>query len=126
MMKISTLFASTLRDVPADAEVVSHQLLLRAGYIRRITSGVYSYLPLMWRTLQKISTIVREEMNRANAQELLMPILQPRELWESSGRWSVYGDELMRLKDRHQRDFCLAPTGEEVITQLAQIEVKIS
>ena len=124
MMKISTLFASTLRDVPADAEVVSHQLLLRAGYIRRITSGVYSYLPLMWRTLQKISTIVREEMNRANAQELLMPILQPRELWESSGRWSVYGDELMRLKDRHQRDFCLAPTGEEVITQLAQIEVK--
>jgi prolyl-tRNA synthetase len=124
MMKISTLFASTLRDVPADAEVVSHQLLLRAGYIRRITSGVYSYLPLMWRTLQKISTIVREEMNRANAQELLMPILQPRELWESSGRWCVYGDELMRLKDRHQRDFCLAPTGEEVITQLAQLEVK--
>jgi prolyl-tRNA synthetase len=123
-MKLSTLFASTLRETPAEAEVVSHQLLLRAGYIRRITSGVYSYLPLLWRTLQKISTIVREEMNAANAQELLMPILQPKELWEASGRWSVYGDELIRLKDRHQRDFCLAPTGEEVITQLAQLEVK--
>jgi prolyl-tRNA synthetase len=123
-MKLSTLFASTLRETPAEAEVVSHQLLLRAGYIRRITSGVYSYLPLLWRTLQKISTIVREEMNATNAQELLMPILQPKELWEASGRWSVYGDELIRLKDRHQRDFCLAPTGEEVITQLAQLEVK--
>lgn len=123
-MKLSTLFASTLRETPAEAEVISHQLLLRAGYIRRITSGVYSYLPLLWRTLQKISTIVREEMNAANAQELLMPILQPKELWEASGRWSVYGDELIRLKDRHQRDFCLAPTGEEVITQLAQLEVK--
>ncbi len=123
-MKMSKLFVTTLRENPADAEVVSHQLLVRAGFIRRLTSGIYSYLPLMWRVLKKVETIVREEMDLAGAQELLMPILQPADIWRESGRWEVYGKELMRLKDRHDRECCLGPTHEEVITTLAKNEVK--
>lgn len=123
-MKMSSLLAPTLREVPADAEVVSHQLLVRGGYIRRLANGVYSYLPLMARVLQKVERIVREEMNRAGAQELIMPILQPAELWQSSGRWEVYGELMMRVKDRHNRDYGLAPTAEEVITDIATREIQ--
>lgn len=123
-MKLSRLLAPTLRDVPAEAEVISHQLLMRAGYIRRVAGGIYSYLPLMFRVLNKVNTIVREEMNKAGAQELQLPILQPAELWQQSGRWQRYGQELMRLKDRHGREACLAATAEEVITDLANSEVR--
>lgn len=123
-MRMSHLLAPTLRENPAEAEVVSHQLLVRAGYIRRLANGVYNYLPLMWRVLRKVEQIVREEMDRAGAQELLMPILQPAEVWQSSGRWDVYGDLMMRVKDRHGRDYGLAPTAEEVITDIATKEVR--
>ena len=123
-MKMSKLFVQTLREYPSDAEVVSHKLLVRAGYIRKLTSGVYNYLPLMWRVLKKVENIVREEMDRAGAQELLMPFVQPKELWEESGRWEVYGKELMRLKDRHNRDMCLGPTHEEIITAVARDGLK--
>lgn len=123
-MKMSKLFVQTLREFPADAEVVSHKLLVRAGYIRKLAIGVYNYLPLMWRVLRKIENIVREEMNNAGAQELLMPFIQPQELWEESGRWEVYGKELMRLKDRHDRGMCLGPTHEEVITAIARDGLK--
>lgn len=119
-MRMSKLFVQTLREFPADAEVASHKLLVRAGYIRKLTSGVYNYLPLMWKVLKKVENIVREEMDAAGAQELLMPFVQPQELWEESGRWEVYGKELMRLKDRHNRDMCLGPTHEEVITSIAR------
>lgn len=122
-MRVSALLIPTLRDVPAEAEVISHKLLLRAGMIRKSASGVYTYLPLGWRVIQKISNIVREEMNRAGGQELLLPIIQPAELWLESGRWHVYGPELFRLKDRHERDFCLGPTHEEIITDLVRKEV---
>ena len=123
-MRMSKLFVQTLRDFPADAEVMSHKLLVRAGYIRRLSSGIYNYLPLMWRTLRKVETIVREEMDRAGAQELLMPFVQPEELWQESGRWDVYGKELMRLKDRQGRGMCLGPTHEEVITHIAREGIK--
>lgn len=119
-MRMSKLFVQTLREFPADAEVASHKLLVRAGYIRKLTSGVYNYMPLMWRVLKKVENIVREEMDASGAQELLMPFVQPQELWEESGRWEVYGKELMRLKDRHSRDMCLGPTHEEVITSIAR------
>jgi len=124
IMRMSKLLAPTLRENPAEAEVVSHQLLVRAGYIRRLANGVYNYLPLMWRVLRKVEQIVREEMDRAGAQELLMPILQPAEVWQSSGRWDVYGDLMMRVKDRHGREYGLAPTAEEVITDIATKEVR--
>ncbi len=123
-MKMSKLFVQTLREFPSDAEVVSHKMLARAGYIRKLTSGVYNYLPLMWRVLKKIENIVREEMDNAGAQELLMPFVQPKELWEESGRWEVYGRELMRLKDRHDREMCLGPTHEEIITSIARDGLK--
>ena len=123
-MKMSKLFVQTLREYPSDAEVVSHKLLVKAGFIRKLTSGVYNYLPLMWRVLKKIENIVREEMDNAGAQELLMPFVQPKELWEESGRWEVYGKELMRLKDRHDRGMCLGPTHEEVITSVARDGLK--
>lgn len=123
-MKMSKLFVQTLREFPADAEVISHKLLVRAGYIRKLASGVYNYLPLMWRVLKKVENIVREEMDNAGAQELLMPFVQPKELWEESGRWEVYGRELMRLKDRHDRDMCLGPTHEEIITSIARDGIK--
>lgn len=123
-MKMSKMFVQTLREFPSDAEVVSHKMLARAGYIRKLTSGVYNYMPLMWRVLKKVETIVREEMDRAGAQELLMPFVQPKELWEQSGRWEVYGRELMRLRDRHDREMCLGPTHEEVITSIARDIIK--
>jgi len=123
-MKMSKLFVQTLREFPSDAEVVSHKMLARAGYIRKLTSGVYNYLPLMWRVLKKVETIVREEMDAAGAQELLMPFVQPKELWEESGRWDAYGRELMRLKDRHDRVMCLGPTHEEIITAIARDGLK--
>lgn len=123
-MKMSKLFVQTLREFPSDAEVVSHKMLVRAGFIRKLTSGVYNYLPLMWRVLKKVENIVREEMDAAGAQELLMPFVQPKELWEESGRWGAYGSELMRLKDRHGRDMCLGPTHEEIITSIARDGLK--
>lgn len=123
-MKMSKMFVQTLREFPSDAEVVSHKMLARAGYIRKLTSGVYNYMPLMWRVLKKVETIAREEMDRAGAQELLMPFVQPKELWEQSGRWEVYGRELMRLRDRHDREMCLGPTHEEVITSIARDIIK--
>jgi prolyl-tRNA synthetase len=123
-MRGTQLFLPTLREVPAEAEVLSHQLMLRAGMIRKLASGVYTMLPLGNRVLRKIENIIREEMERQGSQELLMPTLQPAELWRESGRWDVYGPELMRLKDRHNRDFCLGPTHEEVITDLVRREVK--
>ena len=123
-MKMSKLFFTTLRETPADAEVISHQLLVRAGFIRKTTSGIYTYMPLMWKVLKKIETIIREEMDAKDAQELLLPILQPEELWQESGRWEVYGKELMRLTDRHGKMCCLGPTHEEIITALARDEIK--
>lgn len=117
-MKMSAIWAPTLREVPAEAEVVSHQLLLRAGFIRKAAGGIYSYLPLAWRVLRKIEQIVREEMEAKGGQEIAMPIVQPAEIWQETGRWDVYGDEMFRLKDRHGRDFCLGPTHEELVTTL--------
>ena len=119
-MKMSQMFVETLREFQQDAEIMSHKLLVKAGFIRILTNGVYIYLPLMFRVLQKVENIVREEMNAAGAQELLMPFVQPKELWEQSGRWDVYGKELMRLKDRHNRELCLGPTHEEIITFVAR------
>lgn len=123
-MRVSQLLNPTLREVPAEAEIISHQLMVRAGLIRKSASGLYTYLPLGLRVLRKIETIVREEMNAKGGQELLMPIMQPAELWKESGRWDVYGDELFRLKDRHNREFCLGPTHEEIITDLIRNEVR--
>lgn len=123
-MKMSKLFVQTLREFPSDAEVISHKMLGRAGYIKKLAPGVYTYMPLMWRVLKKVEKIVREEMDKAGAQELLMPFVQPKELWEESGRWEVYGRELMRLKDRHDRDMCLGPTHEEIITSVARDSLK--
>ncbi|WP_110600013.1 proline--tRNA ligase [Salinicola lusitanus] len=122
-MRASQLQISTLKETPADAEIVSHQLMLRAGMIRRLTAGLYTWLPVGVRTLRKVERIVREEMDRAGAQEVLMPAVQPAELWQESGRWDEYGPELLRLKDRHQRDYCVGPTHEEVITDLVRREI---
>ncbi|KXS39407.1 MAG: prolyl-tRNA synthetase [Halomonadaceae bacterium T82-2] len=122
-MRASQLLIATLKEVPADAEIVSHQLMLRAGMIRRLTSGLYTWLPVGLRTLRKVERIVREEMDRAGAQEVLMPAVQPAELWQESGRWEQYGPELLRLKDRHERDYCVGPTHEEVITDLVRREI---
>ncbi|UFJ42162.1 proline--tRNA ligase [Brevibacillus humidisoli] len=123
MLKQSQYLIPTLREVPSDAEIASHKLLLRAGLARQLASGIYSYLPLGLRVIQKIQAIVREEMNRAGAQEILMPAMQPAELWEESGRWEAYGPELVRLKDRHERRFALGPTHEEVISSLVRDDV---
>ncbi len=123
-MKQSQFFAPTLRDDPADAEVISHKLLLRAGFVRRVTAGVYDYLPLGLRVLRKIEAIIREEMNRAGAQELLLPMVQPSELWQQSGRWEKYGRELLRFVDRHDHESCLGPTHEEVICDLVARELR--
>lgn len=122
-MRASQLHLATLKETPADAEVVSHQLMLRAGMIRKLASGLYTWLPLGLRTLRKVERIVREEMDRAGAQELLMPCIQPGELWQESGRWEQYGPELLRVKDRHNREFCVGPTHEEVITDLVRREL---
>ncbi len=122
-MRQSNLFAPTLREVPSEAEVISHQLMLRAGYIRQLAAGIYTYLPLGWRVLRKVEQIVREEMDHVGAQELRMPALQPAELWKESGRYAEYGPELIRLHDRHGREFTLGPTHEEVITCLVRNEI---
>ncbi|WP_088224799.1 proline--tRNA ligase [Desulfosporosinus sp. FKB] len=123
-MRVSQLLNPTLREVPAEAEIISHQLMLRAGLIRKSAAGVYTYLPLGLRVLKKIEAIVRQEMDSKGGQEVLMPIMQPAELWRESGRWDVYGEEMFRLKDRHQREFCLGPTHEEIITDLIRGEIR--
>jgi prolyl-tRNA synthetase len=123
-MRLSQYPISTLKEVPADADVVSHRLMLRAGLIRRLAAGLYTWLPMGLRTLQKVERIVREEMNRAGALELCMPTVQPAELWQESGRWAKYGPELLRFKDRHEREFCYGPTHEEVITDIARRELR--
>jgi prolyl-tRNA synthetase len=123
-MRLTNFPLTTFKEVPAEAEVVSHQLMLRAGLIRRLASGLYSWLPLGLRVLHKVEAIIREEMDRAGALELLMPVVQPAELWRESGRWEEYGPELLRLNDRHNREFCLGPTHEEVITEIARNELK--
>jgi prolyl-tRNA synthetase len=123
-MKMSQLLIPTLKEDPADAEVVSHKLMLRAGMIRKLTAGIYCYLPLGYRSLRKLEQIVREEMDAAGAQEVFLPMVQPAELWVESGRWNLYGTELLRFKDRHDREFCLGPTHEEVITDLVRRDVR--
>ena len=123
-MRTSQLLIATLREPPADAEIASHQLLLRAGMIRKLAAGIYTWLPLGLKVLRKVEGIVREEMNRAGAQEILMSTVQPAELWEESGRWEKFGPELLRFKDRHDRDFCLGPTHEEIITDLVRREIR--
>ncbi len=123
-MKMSSLFAPTLKEDPAEAEIASHNLMLRAGMIRQLSAGIYTYLPLGLKILNKISSIVREEMNRVGGQELLMPAMQPSELWKETGRWDVYGPELIRFRDRRERNFCLGPTHEEVITDLVRRELR--
>ena len=123
-MRASRFFISTLKEAPADAEIVSHQLMMRAGMIKRLGSGIYTYMPMGLRTIRKVENIVREEMNRAGAVELLMPLVQPAELWQETGRWDKMGPELMRVKDRHGRDFAIQPTSEEVITDVARSELK--
>ncbi len=123
-MRLSRYPINTAKETPAEAEVISHQLMLRAGLIRRLAAGIYTFLPMGLRTLRKVEHIIREEMDRAGALELLMPAVQPAELWQESGRWEQYGPELLRLKDRHDRDFVIGPTHEEVITDIARRELK--
>jgi len=123
-MKASQFFIATLKEAPADAEIASHQLMMRAGLIKRLGSGIYSYMPMGLRVIRKVEKIIRDEMNRAGAIELLMPVVQPAELWQESGRWDKYGPELLRVKDRHDRDFVIQPTSEEVITDIARQELR--
>ena len=123
-MRARSFFLSTLKEAPADADVVSQQYMIRAGMIKKLAAGVYTYMPMGLRTIRKIEAIIREEMNAAGAVELLMPIVQPAELWQESGRWEKYGAELLRIKDRHDRDFVIQPTSEEVITDIARQEIK--
>ena len=122
-MLASKLYAPTLREVPSDADVVSQQLMLRAGFMRKVANGLYSFLPLGWRSIKKIEAIIREEMDRSGAQEIMMPILQPAEIWKESGRWNAYGAEMMRINDRHDVEYCLGPTHEEMITTLVKNEI---
>lgn len=123
-MRVSRFFISTLKEAPAEAELVSHQLMLRAGLIKRLGSGLYTWMPLGLRVLRKVESIVREEMDKSGAVELLMPAVQPAELWQETGRWDVFGPQMLKIKDRHQRDFCFGPTHEEVITDIARREIK--
>ena len=123
-MRYTQYYIPTLREVPSEAELDSHKLMLRAGMIRKAAAGIYSFLPLAHRVLKKITRIVEEEMDRAGGMQVLLPIVQPAEIWHQSGRWDVYGDEMYRLKDRHGRDFCLGPTHEEMITTLLKNEVR--
>jgi len=118
------MFIPTLREVPAEAEIISHKLMLRAGLMRKLASGIYSFLPLGYRVFRKIEQIIREEMDRAGAQELLMSALLPAEYYQASGRWEVFGPEMFRLKDRHGRDFCLGPTHEEIFTETVKNEIR--
>jgi prolyl-tRNA synthetase len=123
-MRVSQFFLSTLKEAPAEAELISHRLMLRAGFIKRLGSGLYTWMPLGLRVLRKVEAIVRDEMNRAGAMELLMPAVQPAELWQETGRWEVFGPQMLKITDRHQRDFCFGPTHEEVITDIARREIK--
>jgi prolyl-tRNA synthetase len=123
-MRYSEMFLPTGREIPSDAELISHQLMIRAGMMRKLTGGIYSYLPFGYRAIRKVEQIVREEMNRAGAQEVFLPMVQPAELWQESGRWVHYGKELLRFRDRHEREYCLGPTHEEVITDLVRHEIK--
>ena len=123
-MRVSQFSLFTLKESPADAEVISHKLMLRAGMIRRLAAGLYTWLPLGLRTLRKVEDIIREEMNKSGAIEVLMPSVQPAALWQESGRWDQYGPELLRIQDRHNREFCYGPTHEEVITDLVRREVR--
>ena len=123
-MRYTEFGLTTLKETPAEAEIVSHQLMLRAGLIRRLASGLFTWLPLGLRVLRKVERIVREEMDRAGALEILMPAVQPAELWQESARWDKYGSLLLRMKDRHERDFCFGPTHEEVVTDLARRELR--
>lgn len=123
-MRVSQFFLSTLKEAPAEAELISHRLMLRAGYIKRLGSGLYTWMPLGLRVLRKVEAVVREEMNRTGAMELLMPAVQPAELWQETGRWALFGPQMLKITDRHQRDFCFGPTHEEVITDLARREIK--
>ena len=122
-MRSSQFFISTLKEAPSEAELVSHKLMLRAGLIRKLGSGLYTWMPLGLRVLRKVEHIVREEMNRAGAVELLMPAVQPAELWQETGRWDIFGPQMLKIKDRHERDFCFGPTHEEVITDIARREI---
>jgi len=123
-MKATQTFVSTLKEAPSDAEVVSHRLMMRAGLIKRLGAGIYNYMPLGLRVIRKVERIIREEMDRAGAVELLMPVVQPAELWEESGRFQAYGPELLRIRDRHDRSFVIQPTSEEVITDIARQELR--
>ncbi len=123
-MRVSQFFLSTTKEAPAEAELISHQMMLRAGLIKRLGSGLYTWMPLGLRVLRRVEAVVREEMNRAGAIELLMPAVQPAELWQETGRWALFGPQMLKIKDRHQRDFCFGPTHEEVITDLARREIK--
>jgi prolyl-tRNA synthetase len=123
-MKATQTFLATLKEAPSDAEVVSHQLMVRAGLIRKLSAGIYNYLPLGLKVIRKVENIIRDEMNRAGAIELLMPMIQPAELWQETGRWEKMGPELLRIKDRHERDFLIQPTSEEVVTDLARNEIR--
>src|SRR3974390_1226096 len=123
-MRATQFLLSTQKEAPADADIVSQQLMLRSGMIRKLAAGIYTYLPLGLRSIRRVEAIIREEMNRAGALELLMPVVQPAELWQESGRWEKYGPELLRLKDRHERDFVLQPTSEEVVTDIARQEIR--
>jgi prolyl-tRNA synthetase len=124
IMHLSNFFLSTLREAPSDADVISQKLMLRAGMIKKLAAGIYTYMPMGLRTIRKIEAIIREEMNAAGAVELLMPVIQPAELWQETGRWQKYGPELMRVKDRHERDFIVQPTSEEAVTDIARLEIK--
>ncbi|MDD5757214.1 MAG: proline--tRNA ligase, partial [bacterium] len=119
-MRLSQSFIPTMKEIPSEAQIPSHQLMLRAGMIRKLSSGVYEFLPLGFKILKKVEQIIREEMNAAGAQELLLPALHPKELWEETGRWEIYGDEMMKVIDRNKRQFGLGPTHEEVITDLVR------
>jgi len=123
-MRYSQYFIPTVKETPSDAEVISHQLMLRSGMIRKLAAGIYNYLPMGLRAIRKVEAIVREEMNRAGAIEMLMPSVQPAELWKESGRWDFYGKELLRFKDRKDAEFCMGPTHEEVVTDLIRKEVR--
>ncbi|MFM2007036.1 MAG: hypothetical protein RLZZ09_2691, partial [Pseudomonadota bacterium] len=123
-MRTSQFPLNTVKETPADAEIISHQLMIRAGLIRKLAAGLYNWLPLGLRVLRKVENVVREEMDRAGGLEVSMPVVQPAELWQDSGRWEVFGPELCRFQDRHHRDFCLGPTHEEIITDLVRNEIK--
>ena len=123
-MKASQFFISTLKEAPADAEIVSHKLMMRAGFIKKLGAGLYNYMPMGLRTIRKVEAIIRDELNKAGAIELVMPVVQPAELWQETGRFSGMGDELLRFKDRHERDFVIQPTAEEVVTDIARQELR--